>query len=149
MKKYLPAFIALLISTGSVSAQQQLTGNQEAVQQTVIRMFDALANRDTTGLKTYFSSGALLFEYGKVWTIDTLLQGIRQNRAADYKRINTLSFIDTKVNTNTAWTTYNNQADVTQNGKQVVIKWIETVILVKEEKGWKIKVLHSTLIKRS
>jgi len=149
MKKYLPALIAFFISINSVRAQQQLTKDQQAVQQTVIKMFDALSNRDTAGLRTYCSSDILLFEYGKVWTLDTLMQGIRMNQAADYKRINTISFIDTKVNKNTAWTSYNNQAEVTQNGKHILIKWLETVILVREEKMWKIKVLHSTLIKRS
>ena len=36
-----------------------------------------------------------------------------------------------------------------RNGKKVIVQWMETVVVVKENKKWKIKVLHSTLIKRS
>ncbi len=83
------------------------------------------------------------------WNFDTLIQGIKLNQAADFKRINTIEFIATKVNGDIAWATYNNQAEISKNGGHVTVKWLETVILIKDKRMWKIKVLHSTLIKRS
>ncbi len=149
MKKYLLAIIVFFISVSCARAQEKLTESQQAVQYTVIKLFDALSNRDTAGIRSHCTPDITLFENGMIWNIDTLIQGIRMNQATDFKRINTIDFIDTKVNKDIAWATYNNQAEVTKNGKHGFIKWMETVILVKEAKGWKIKVLHSTLIKRS
>ena len=137
------------MSVSFVKSQEKLTESQKAVQNTVIKMFDALSNRDSSSLKFYCTSDILLFENGMVWNLDTLIQGIKLNQATDFKRINTIDFIETKVNKDVAWTTYNNQAEITKNCKHGFIKWMETVILIKEEKKWKIKVLHSTLIKRS
>jgi hypothetical protein len=76
------------------------------------------------------------------------MKGVTLNQATDFKRINTIDFIKTTVNENTAWTTYNNQAEITSNSKHRVAKWVETVVLVRDKKNWKVKLLHSTPIKR-
>jgi ketosteroid isomerase-like protein len=149
MKKHSLIVIVFFILISYASAQTKPTVSQEAVQNIVLKIFDALANRDTVSLKMYCSPDITLYENGMTWNLDTLIQGIKMNQATDFKRINTIDFIDTKVDKDIAWTTYNNQAEIIKNGKHAVIKWIETVILVKDKKSWKVKVLHSTLIKRT
>ena len=72
-----------------------------------------------------------------------------KNQSADFKRTNTFDFINTTTDKTTAWVTYRLQSAITRNGKQEKIQWLETVFLVKERKKWKVKHLHSTLIKRS
>ncbi len=142
----LPAilYIALL------QAQQPPTINQQAVQQAVIKLFDALSNRDSVSLKNYSTADITLYEYGQVWNIDTLiLKAITLNEAADFKRINSFDFISTTSDKTTAWVTYRLQSVITRDGKQSTVQWLETVILVKDKKQWKVKHLHSTLIKRS
>lgn len=147
MKKTSIFLFAILFSV-ALQAQQLLTGDQQAVQQTIIKMFEALSNRDSVNLKSYCTEDIKLYEYGQVWNMDTLInKAIRLNTATDFKRINTIDFINTTINKDAAWATYYNQADVTRDGKQTTKKWLETVVLVKEEKRWKINVLHSTLIK--
>jgi hypothetical protein len=149
MKKISLLLIAISISA-ILQAQEKLTESLQAVQQTVIRMFDALSNRDSVSLKLYCAPDILLFENGHVWNIDTLItKAVLLNTATDFKRTNTFDFINTKLNKNTAWVSYNLQSDITRNGKQGFAQWMETVVLVKEKKKWKIKVLHSTLIKRN
>ncbi len=149
MKKITVLVIAFSFSA-MLMAQEQLTAGQQAVQQTVIKMFEALSNRDSVSLKNYCSADIQLFEYGQVWNLDTLiLKAIAQNQAADFKRSNTFDFINTTVDKTTAWITYRLQSEITSNGKQGSVQWIETVILVNDKKHWKIKVLHSTLLKRS
>ncbi len=131
-------------------AQEQLAKDQLAVQQTIIKMFAALSNRDSISLKDRCTDDILLFENGSIWNIDTLiLKAITQNQAADFKRINSFDFINTTVNDSTAWVTYRLQSEITRNAKQGTVQWLETVILVKNNKQWKIKVLHSTLVKRN
>ena len=136
------------VLTRQLYAQGQLTRNQQAVQQAVLKLFDALSNRDSVNLKLFCADDITLYEYGQIWNLDTLInKAIRLNTASDFKRINTIDFINTTISKKAAWTTYLNQADINRDGKQTTVKWIETVVLVKQQKRWKIKVLHSTLIK--
>lgn len=149
MKRITQLLIALSI-TGLLQAQEGLTANQRAVQQTVMNVFDALSGRDSVSLKLYCADDVTLYEYGQVWNIDTLItKAIILNTATDFKRINTIDFINTTVNKNTAWATYNLQSAITSNGKQRFIQWMETVVLVKEKKRWRIKVLHSSMIRQN
>ena len=147
MNKISLVLLTILFS-GLLQAQQPFTVSQQAVQQTIIKVFDALSNRDSVQLKINCTDDIRFYEYGQTWNMDTLInKAIRLNTAPDFKRINTIDFINTTISKAAAWTTYNNQADIIMNGKKITKKWLETVVLVKEKKRWKIKVLHSTLIK--
>jgi len=149
MKKISVLLIAFSMSA-MLMAQEQLSTGQQAVQQTVIKMFDALSNRDSVSLKNYCTADITLYEYGQVWNIDTLiLKAITQNQAADFKRTNTFDFINTTADKTMACVTYRLLSTITRDGKQVTVQWLETVVLVKEKKQWRVKHLHSTLIKRS
>lgn len=149
MKKIFLLIIAITV-TGLLLAQKPLTANLQTMQQTVIEMFDALSNRDSVSLKNYCAADILLFENGMVWNLDTLIKkAITLNQSTDFKRINTIDFINSGIHENTAWVTYNLYSAITRDGKQSSVQWMETVVLVKDKSLWKIKVLHSTLIKRT
>ncbi len=142
----LPAILCIAF----LQAQQSTTNNQQAVQQAVLKLFDALSNRDSISLKTYSTADITLYEYGQVWNIDTLiLKAITLNQSSNFKRSNSFEFINTTVDKATAWVTYQLHSIIFKEGKQVTVQWLETVVLVKERKQWKVKHLHSTLIKRS
>lgn len=141
--------MAILFSA-MMQAQAPLTASEQAVQQTVIKLFDALSNRDSVGLKQYCTNDIRLYEYGMEWNMDTLInRAITLNTATDFKRSNTLSFINTSINNNAAWATYYLNSEITKDGKQASVKWQETVILINEKNRWKVKVLHSSLLKRN
>ena len=149
MKKIIILTFAIYFSA-LLPAQQQLTKDQQELHQTVINFFGALSNRDSVSLKNNCTDDILLFESGSVWNADTLiLKAITLNTAIDFKRINTFDFINTTIANNTAWATYNLHSEITINGKQSFVQWMETVIVIKEKQKWKIKVLHSTLIRRN
>lgn len=143
--------LIILISISTFGTAQQLqTNDQLDVKKTLINFFEALSNRDSISLKNYCTDDILLFEYGQTWNLDTLIRkAIVRNTAKDFKRENTFDFITTSVKNKTAWATYNLHSEIVSDGKQITIHWMETIIAVKERKRWKIKVLHSTLIKRS
>ncbi len=142
----LPAILCIAL----LQAQQSTTNNQVAVQQTIIKMFDALSNRDSVSLKSHCTADITLYEYGQVWNMDTLiLKAITLNQSGDFKRTNSFEFINTTVDKTTAWVSYRLQSVIIKDGKQVTVLWLETVVLVKAKKQWKVKHLHSTLIKRS
>jgi ketosteroid isomerase-like protein len=145
------SFTAIFLYTLTLfgNAQEKLIEKQHLVQKTVIEMFQSLADRDLNTLKNNCTSDILILESGAIWNIDSLVQKVNQNSGADFKRINTLEFIETNISGNIAWTTYNNNAEITRNGKTIVIKWLETAIVIKTKGSWKIKNLHSTLLSRS
>jgi hypothetical protein len=123
MKKISLLLIAL--STSAIlMAQEQLTASQQIVQQTVIKMFDALSNRDSVSLKVYCTADITLYEYGQVWNMDTLiLKAITQNGARDFKRTNTFDFIHTIADKTMAWATYRLQSVIIRDGKQGFVHW--------------------------
>lgn len=145
------SFVIIIIFLSIQGIAQQLqTNDQLNVQKTLINFFEALSNKDSVSLKNYCTDDLLLFEYGQTWNLDTLIRkAIIRNTAKDFKRVNTIDFITTSVKNKTAWATYNLHSEIVSDGKQITIHWMETIIAVKERKRWKIKVLHSTLIKRS
>jgi hypothetical protein len=149
LKKATILFLAILTST-ILHAQQQFSSDQLQIQQAVVKMFDALSSRDSVSLKTSCTPDVSLYEYGQVWNIDTLIRkGITMNKSVDFKRTNTFEFIATTKDKTTAWVTYHLQSAITREGKQVTVQWLETAVLVQEKKQWRVKHLHSTLIKRS
>lgn len=146
--------LVLLITTISLStflqAQQTFTKDQQQVQQAVEKIFEALSKRDSVSLKAHCTTDITLHEYGQIWNIDTLInKAIIMNTAVDFKRTNTFEFIRTETDKNIAWVTYRLSSAITKDSKQITIQWLETVVLAKQKKQWKIKHLHSTLIKRS
>ena len=143
-------FVLSFIVYGLCSAQSKEDVQKKAVEQTIIDLFESLSDNDSISLKALTTPDILLFEYGKVWTLDTLLElAYRPTRAKDFKRINTINFISTSIEKNTAWSSYRNKAEITSNGKQRVVEWIETVVLIRRHKKWRIKLLHSSLVKQS
>jgi hypothetical protein len=113
-------------------------------------MFQALSNRDSIALKSYCFPDVTFYEYGQIWNIDTLIsKAITMNPSADFKRINTFDFISTETDKTKAFLTYRLSSVITKDYKETVIQWLEIVVLATQEKQWKVKHLHSTLIKRN
>ena len=149
MKKML-LLLPAIFSIAFLQAQPATDKQQQLVQQTIIKLFDALSNRDSVSLKAHGTADISLYEHGQVWNMDTLiLKAITLNQSADFKRTNSFEFINTTVDNNMALVNYRLQSAITRDGKQSTIQWLETVVLVKENKQWKVKHLHSTLIIRS
>lgn len=140
--------LAAILISASTSAQTT-TPEQNAVQQTIENLFTALSNRDSAGLRLYSTADVHFYEYGEVWTIDTLIKKVMFNKPADYKRTNRFDFVNTTIEGNTAWVTYYLQSEITRNGKKELVKWMETVVLIKHKEQWKIKLLQSSLISRT
>lgn len=139
--------IALLLSTSGYAQKSQ---EKEHVQQAVENMFVALTNADSSALKTFVTANVRFYEYGESWTIDTMIQKIMQSKSIpDFKRTNRFEFVSTNINKNTAWVTYYLQSTFTRNGKEDLVKWMETVVLIKQKNQWKIDVLHSTRMNKN
>lgn len=69
------------------------------------------------------------------------------NTSTDYKRTNDFDFINTGTDKNTAWVTFWLNSEIKKDVKEISMQWLETAVLVKQQKQWKVKHLHSTLLK--
>ena len=118
-----------------------------AIQSSVTNFFDALSTINIDQLKSDCTSDFVLLESGKVWNIDSLINIISPLKAMTFKRVNTLNFITTDQKNDVAWVSYYNTADMTINARHLNEKWVESAVLIKEKDSWKIKLLHSTVIK--
>lgn len=149
MKRIILLIIIISLAP-SLQAQQPLTKDQLQVQQTVVKMFEALSKRDSINLKSYCTTDITLYEYGQIWNLDTLInKAITMNTASDFKRTNTFEFISTQTDKNIAWVTYKLSSVIIKDGKQTTKLWLETVFLNKQKRRWKVKHLHSTLLSKS
>ena len=139
------SFVFMLMFVTAAAIAQPVSKQQQVVQQTIQNMFATLTNADTAALKTFVTANVRFYEYVQIWTIDTLIQKVIQSKSIPgFKRSNSFEFVSTTINKKTAWVTYYLQSTFIRNGKEELVKWLETVILIKEKKHWKINVLHST-----
>jgi hypothetical protein len=143
-------YLFLMATLLALNALAQSTNKEQpAVQQTVESLFANLTNADTIALKTVVTADVRFYEYGQVWTIDTLIRKVIQAKSIPgFKRTNRFEFVRTIIHHKTAWTTYYLTSIFTRNGKEETVRWMETVVLIKEEKEWKVDVLHSTNLNR-
>ena len=148
MTKLYSVLIVLLYA--STLCGQTLTSEQAQVQQTIKNLFAALTEADTVAMKTFSSTNVRFYEYGEVWPMDTLIsKAIKSKSISDFKRTNSFDFVSTTINNNTAWTTYYLQSTFFRNGKEEIVKWMETIVLIKDKNRWNVDVLHSTRLSKN
>lgn len=136
--------VLLLLMTVTLEAQTP-TKEQRTVQKTIENMFTALSHSDTSALKMYVTRNVNFLEYGQIWNRDTIVhKAMLGKRIPDFNRINSFEYVSTSINQKTAWVTYYLQSTITKGGKEEIVKWLETVILIRNGNQWKINVLHST-----
>lgn len=148
MKKANLLILTIYVTT-ILQGQQLFSKEQQEIQQTVVKMFQALSDRDSMALKYYCSPDVSFYEYGQAWNMDTLIRkAITMNRSTDFKRTNDFEFLNTESNRTTAWVTYRLKSVITSGDSETDILWLETVVLARQGRHWKVKHLHSTMIKR-
>ncbi|MCW3080158.1 nuclear transport factor 2 family protein [Segetibacter sp.] len=135
----------LFITSISVKAQN-FSVEQKKVNETITALFDGIAELDFLKIKKNATRDLIVLENGAIWNTDTLTSRLEPLKKMSFKRTNTLNFINTEVKGNAAWVYYNNTAEMTINGKQRTAHWLESAVLVKEDKDWKVKLLHSTAV---
>lgn len=66
-------FLFILFFVAFKLNAQSISNEQATVQQTVESMFATLTNIDTSALKTFVTGNVRFYEYGQIWTIDTMI----------------------------------------------------------------------------
>ena len=143
MKKAL-IMILLLASLGANAQRSE----EMKVKQSLVKLFDALAALDMKTIREFSTKDLTILESGVVWNLDTLVRKVDQLKGTSFSRTNHLDFMQTEIKGNTAWSIYYNSADMIIDGLEAHREWLESAVLLKEGKVWKVKLLHSTTLKK-
>jgi ketosteroid isomerase-like protein len=128
----------------TITSLAQKPTEQQQVQQVLHLVFDAFSEGSLTKMEQALTPDVKILETGEVWTLDTIRSHFARPRPADFKRINTLDFFQIEVEGNMAFVSYHNTAAIHANGKDRIVKWLESAVLVRKGNSWKVKMLHST-----
>jgi hypothetical protein len=131
------------------SATRGNIGEHTHVQQVITRLFDGISTLNMKIISDCMAKDFTVLEDGRMWNLDSIEVQINQMKGIKFTRDNRFNFIKTEVKGNTAWVAYHNTADMIINDMKVVINWLESAVLIREGKAWKIQLLHSTEIKAS
>lgn len=148
MKKVVTIVIFFTVSI-ALHAQVTVSNEETSMQEVITKLFEGIAELDFDKIKRNCTSDVIVLESGAVWTMDTLTTKLEPLKKMQVKRTNTLKFIKTDIKGNTGWVIYNNRADMSINGRQRNIDWLESAVLVKEGQDWKVKLLHSTTVRQN
>ncbi|MDT0689147.1 DUF4440 domain-containing protein [Salegentibacter sp. F188] len=142
-------FLLLLLISASAGAQTLEKDNEKLIKELISDSFDDIfSNLDPEKLSDYYTEDFLLLENGEVWNNEIIIsymekaQGQRQPQ-----RINSFNFIEIKIQDKMAWVAYHNNARFMMGEKLAgEMNWLESATAILTEDGWKLQMLHSTLI---
>jgi len=152
-----PKFIFMLFiglfTFCQASAQKINPAEARQAQQLIQDCFDNIWSAcDTSAISTFHTKNYLLLENGIVWTNDSVRQfQIKEKKETlkgKYVRKNKLEFIKSEKRGKSIWLAYHNYATWIK-GEEVVGKahWLESAIVIRSGKAWKIELLHSTPVR--
>jgi len=122
------------------------TDDPEKLKAVLIAYFDALETRDFQKLKDLSTIDFVLFEDGKIFNNDSLinLMNSMPNAKVDYRFENFNISVDNQI----GHIRYYNYGDFTMNDTiHMTLNWIESATFKKIDNNWKLEFLHSTVRK--
>lgn len=150
MKTTLKLIFLLLISIPAV-AQTSAEKEEKEIKDLIINYFDDILSKNLQNkLADYQTEDYLLLENGEVWDTE-IIKAYMDKAAAMEKlpeRTNSFDFIEVKVDGDMAWAAYHNNAVFKMDGKKVgEMNWLESATAIRTPNGWRLQLLHSTLVK--
>ncbi len=141
--------ITLLFITSTITSQNVTTKEQQTIKKLVQDAFDDVWSKyDTSKLKIHHTDDFLLLEHGQVWNNDTIAnyqaKGLKRPART---RINSFEFIQFEKYGESIWAAYHNYASFTDGeGGIQKAQWLESIVAIKTETGYKLKMMHSTRV---
>ena len=143
-------FLCCLSFTLSANAQNKKDMDSARFGALILQSFDDIfSNWKIEKISEYYADDFTLLENGEVWNKDSvaLLLTKRIASGQTIKRVNAINVLQFRIDGGTAWGSYYNDAVISRNGgPERKVRWLESVVLVRQKNGWKIQTLHSTII---
>ena len=148
--KRLPTLLLLVFFTTITFGQVSNANEKKQFEDLIRASFDDIwSTLDAKNIDNYYTQDFLLLEHGEVWNNDTIANYLNKAllRKPNPKRINTIEIIEVKVFNKRAWIAYHNYATFTVDNTIVrKAHWLESVVAVLTEEGWKLELMHSTRV---
>lgn len=138
--------LVFLLSSNILWAQRNA---DHQVQQPIIDFFEGLSENDLDRMRQCVSEDFTILEHGVIWTMDTIVALAKKPRPSGFKRLNEFDFFQTETSKDMAFVSYHNRAEIRTPGQTRTVKWLESAVLVRDGKRWKIKMLHSTRLPKT
>lgn len=136
--------VLLLVSCFFFTTPLLAQKDKAVIEATIVKFFDGLTEVDSNKLNATTTKDFLLLEVGEVWNMDTLVHKLTVSKNSNRKRVNIFEFIKTEQKEDVAWISYFNTAELIMGDRKQNIHWLESAVLIRQGKEWKIKLLHST-----
>jgi ketosteroid isomerase-like protein len=148
MKKLLNLLIANLLIGLLILSGCQSGNDTDSAEAAFRSFFETAENKDYEGMRNHCTPDFIVFEDGIIWTIEDWIDFLRP---LEGKASIKYDFRDLKKTRdgNTVWLTYNNVADAEIEGAPVQFNWLESAVLKRRNREWKLAFLHSTASKSS
>ena len=152
--KYLFLFTLLLSACQTATVEEgPITPAEEQIAKDLIQgAFDELwAGLDSTKISTYHTEDFILLEHGEIWDNDRIKTYMRQRSAQTDRpvRTNRMEYILLEKYGESMQIAYHNFAEFTQADTLVgEAQWLESALAVRTEAGWKLKMMHSTRVRK-
>ncbi|WP_168171870.1 nuclear transport factor 2 family protein [Algoriphagus sp. A40] len=108
---------------------------------------DVLTQFKAEKIPDYFTEHFMLIENGEIWNNDSTRNYVERakSRTPQAKRENRFDYFSIEVKGDVALVSYHNYATfTTENSPPRKIHWLETVVAVKTDAGWRIRLLHNS-----
>jgi len=142
--------LSLVVAIGLITCNASTTYAQSedaAIKKSITRFFDGLAVFDEATMRDEVTDDFQLLEDGDVWTIDSLIVVLGKVNKTNFSRTNRIEYVKVEQRDNVAWVSYYNYANIKSGQKEFALKWLESAVLLKIKKRWRISLLHSTRLK--
>jgi hypothetical protein len=141
----------VLFCVSSVGFSQNLAKDTTEIKNVIADFFELFVQDDIAYFEKNCTPDFELYEVGKVWNADTLRNLIskRQAQKRIWVRTNEFRYIKFNVKKDVAWVSYFNTAYLTNatTSEKRIVRWLESVVLVRQNRKWLLAQMHSTSIK--
>jgi len=132
-----------------LNAQNITSAEKKIIINLVQNAFDDIWSKyDSSKLKVHHTDDFLLLENGHLWNNDTIASYQEKGlKGPARKRVNSFDFFKFEKYGESIWAGYHNYATFTsEKGEISKAQWLESIVAIKTETGWKLKMMHSTWV---
>lgn len=151
MKRTFQLLLVFFLSASAVG-QTANKSNETQIKDLIIDSFqDIFSDLEPETLTNYYTEDFLLLENGEVWDNEIIANYMKQAKMRESRpeRINSFVFIEIKIEGKMAWVAYHNKATFKAGDKVVgEMNWLESATAILTEEGWKLQMLHSTVVEQ-
>ena len=141
--------LVICVSFGDlVFADSQLWQNkaEREIADVVQQMFNALGANKFDKYEKLVTQDFYLYDVGKRFSRDAFADVIKKDIAKGVKFNWVITEPEAHVSNNVAWVTYKNRGSFESHKGKQQKTWLESAVLEREGKHWRIRFLHSTLV---